>query len=179
MPGNLPVTESESDSPLVRVHDGFDEEFPDGSALATECFLNLGFVATSMLSTLNGLLATFGVPSYTAFNAMTVLAGADGPLPPSVIAERMVVTRPRLTGILDSLEQRGLVTRRPHGSDGRMRLVALTPDGVGVVEQALPEAHRFEAHLFGGTGPDEQAALMDTLTSLAHQLASWEPGSGD
>ena len=118
-------TPGHGNGPLVRVHGDFDREFPDGSALATECFLNLGRVAMSMLSELDRLLDGFGVPSYTSFNALTVIAGAGEPIPPSVVAKRMVVTRPTVTGLLNTLERLGLITRGAHGSDGRMRLVSL------------------------------------------------------
>jgi DNA-binding MarR family transcriptional regulator len=159
-----------SEGPLVRVHSDFEEEFPDGSALATECFLNLGRVALSMLSELDRLLDRFGVTSYTSFNALTVLAGAGEPIPPSVIAERMVVTRPTLTGILNTLERLGLVIRGAHASDGRKRLVRLTEAGQDLVLRALPDVHHFEEELFGGLDRSQQRALLDSLAAIASRL---------
>ncbi len=135
------------------MHGDFEKEFPRASALATECFLNLGRVAVSMLSELDRLLVGFGVPSYTSFNALTVLAGAGEPIPPSVVAQRMVVTRPTVTGILNTLERLGLVTRSDHGSDGRMRLVSLTDAGRDLVQHVLPEVHRFEEAALQRSGP--------------------------
>ena len=158
------------DRPLVRVHDDFESEFPTGSAVATECFLNLARVATSMLSELGRLLDGFGVPSYTSFNALTVLAGADGPIPPSVVAGRMVATRPTVTGILNTLERLGLVARRAHGSDGRMRLVALTAAGRDVVLRALPEVHRFERDVLGALDAGQQRDLLELLAAIAGRL---------
>jgi DNA-binding MarR family transcriptional regulator len=161
-----------SDGPLVRVHGQFEEEFPDGSALATECFLNLARVAVSMLSELSRLLDGFGVPSYTSFNALTVLAGAGEPIPPSLIAKRMVATRPTVTGILDTLERLGLVSRARHGSDGRMRLVSLTEPGRLLVQHVLPEVHRFERELFSALDRSQMANLLDTLAIIAGHLES-------
>ena len=158
------------DGPLVRVDDDFEVEFPHASALATECFLNLARVAVSMLSALDRLLAGFGVPSYTSLNALTVLAGADEPIPPSVVATRMVATRPTVTGILDTLERLGLVTRQPHGSDGRMRLVSLTEAGRDLVASVLPEVHRFEEELFRDLHRNQRRALLDSLAAIAARL---------
>ncbi len=158
------------EGPLVRVHDDFDEEFPDGSALATECFLNLGRVTVAMLSALDRLLTGFGVPSYTSFNALTVLAGAGEPLPPSEVARRMVATRPTVTGVLNTLERIGLVMRRAHASDGRMRLVSLTDAGRDIVRLVLPEVHRFEEVLFRDLDDHQQTALLESLASIASQL---------
>jgi DNA-binding MarR family transcriptional regulator len=160
------------DGPLVRVHGDFEREFPTGSALATECFLNLGRVALAMLSELGRLLDGFGVPSYTSFNAMTVLAGAGEPIPPSVVASRMVVTRPTVTGILDTLERLGLVMRSAHRSDGRMRLVSLTEAGRDLVLIVLPEVHRFEEQVLGALDHGQQRTLLDSLALLADRLES-------
>ncbi len=162
-----------ADEPLVRVHGDFEKEFPHASALATECFLNLGRVTMSMLSELNRLLEGYGVPSYTSFNALTVIAGADEPISPSVVAKRMVVTRPTVTGILDTLERLGLVFRRAHVLDGRMRLVSLTDAGRNVVGLALPEVHRFEYELFSVLDQNEQTALLASLATLAVRLESF------
>jgi DNA-binding MarR family transcriptional regulator len=156
---------------LVRVHRDFEEEFPRASALATECFLNLGRVAVSMLSELDRFLGKFGISSYTSFNALTVLAGAGDPIPPSVVAERMVVTRPTLTGVLQTLERLGFVTRSAHPSDGRMRLVSLTDAGRDIVAQVLPEVHRFEEELFRGLDRSQQSALLDSLSVIAGGLS--------
>ena len=154
----------------MRVHGAFESEFPQASAQATECFLNLGRVAISMLSELDRLLEGFGIPSYTSFNALTVLAGAGEPIPPSVIAKRMVVTRPTLTGILNTLERLRLVIRTVHGSDGRMRLVSLTDAGRDLVQDALPVVHQFEQELFSGLDHEQQRALLDSLAAIAGRL---------
>ncbi len=158
------------DGLLVRVQSDFEKEFPGASALATECFLNLGRVAVTMLTELDRLLDGFGVPSYTSFNAMTVLAGAGEPVPPSVVAQRMVVTRPTLTGILNTLERLALVSRSAHGSDGRMRLVSLTDTGLDRVQQVLPQVHHFEKQLFGGLDHNQQNALLEGLSAVASRL---------
>lgn len=163
-------TPKQREGPLVQVPGQFEKEFPGASALATECFLNLGRVAVSMLAELDRLLDRFGVPSYTGFNALTVLAGAGEPIPPSVVAKRMVVTRPTVTGILKTLERLGLVTSAAHGSDGRMRLVSLTDAGRDLVKHVLPEVHRFEEELISTLDRRQQRALLDCLAAIAGRL---------
>jgi DNA-binding MarR family transcriptional regulator len=84
----------------------------------------------------------------------------------------MVVTRPTVTGILDTLEGLGLVSRGAHGSDRRMRLVALTDAGQDLVRRALPEVHRFEEELFGALERSEQAALLRSLATISGRIES-------
>jgi len=154
----------------VRVADGFEDEFPGASALATECFLNLAYLGTAMLASLNRFLEGFGIPSYTGLNALAVLAGAGEQVPPSVVAQRMIVTRPTVTGILGTLEKRGLVDRTAHGSDGRMHLVGLTVEGQELVRHVLPEVHRFERELFGVLDEGQLQTLLGMLDTVLEHL---------
>jgi DNA-binding MarR family transcriptional regulator len=158
------------DGLLVQVQSGFEEEFPGASALSTECFLSLGRLTMAMLSQLNQLLEGFGVPSYTSFNALTVIAGAGEPIPPSIVAKRMVVSRPTITGVLNTLDKRGLITRVGHSSDGRMQLVSLSVAGQDLVARVLPEVHHFEQVLFSGLGHEEQEILLECLAAIGVQL---------
>jgi DNA-binding MarR family transcriptional regulator len=54
---------------------------------------------------------------------------AEGPLPMRVLAERMDVSQASATGIVDRMEQRGLVERRRDDDDRRVVRVALTDVG--------------------------------------------------
>jgi DNA-binding MarR family transcriptional regulator len=154
----------------VRVEDGFEDEFPGSSARASECFLTLAYLGTAMLAKLNRFLEGFGIPSYTGFNALAVLAGAGEPVSPSVVAQRMIVTRPTVTGILSTLEKRALVDRTAHGSDGRMHLVRLTVTGRELVRQVLPEVHRFESELFGVLDEGQLQSLLGMLDTVLERL---------
>jgi DNA-binding MarR family transcriptional regulator len=54
---------------------------------------------------------------------------AAGPVTMRVLAERLGTDPPYVTVIVDDLQGRGLVTRRPHPSDRRSRLVTATTAG--------------------------------------------------
>src|SRR4051794_12177361 len=109
---------SRGPEPVIRIPEGFDVEFPDGSRLATEVFLNIGLLVGAVRSAVERFAIAEGLPSMAAFNVLSVLGGDPAPLRPSVIAERMMVTRATTTGLLDSLERRGLVRRAAGGDDG-------------------------------------------------------------
>ena len=59
-----------------------------------------------------------------------------GPSPMRRLAEQMNCEASNLTGLVDRLETRGLVERRPDPHDRRVRLLALTETGQGVSHQA-------------------------------------------
>src|SRR6476620_1162992 len=130
-------------SPAVQVPPAFDDEFPDASRRATETFLNIGLLVGGVRSAVEALVAEERLPSMAAFNALSVLGGDPAPLRPSVIADRMMVTRATITGVLDSLESRGLISRVVGTDDGRSREVALTRDGRAIVRRLVPHMHAF------------------------------------
>src|SRR5579862_4092275 len=52
-----------------------------------------------------------------------------GPLSPSALADYERVQPPSMTRIVAVLEERKLVVRKPHESDGRVSVIALAPAG--------------------------------------------------
>ncbi len=64
----------------------------------------------------------------TQLAALSTLKG-HGALTPGELAAHEKVTPPSMTRVLAVLEERGLVSRRPHPTDGRQVLVELTDAG--------------------------------------------------
>ena len=62
----------------------------------------------------------------------------NGPLPPSQIAKHMMVNSSTVTGIIDRLEQKGLVERMRISKDRRVITIQLTESGKRLAENAPP-----------------------------------------
>jgi len=58
-----------------------------------------------------------------------------GPLPMTRLADLLGVADPNATGIVDRMEQRGLVERLRDGADRRVVIVAQTPEGTQAVDE--------------------------------------------
>ena len=101
---------------------------------------------------------------------------AEGPLSLSELATAVSVDAPYATLIVDSLEERGLVERRPDPADRRRKLVALTPEGKEAAQRAL-RIKREPPPGFATLSPAE----LDTLERLVRRLAGGtrEPAAGD
>ena len=69
-----------------------------------------------------------GPLSLVHLQVLTVLE-TDGPVPMGTLAESLDVSQASTTGIVDRMEQRGLVERRRDDEDRRVVRVALTEDG--------------------------------------------------
>ncbi|MFJ1586431.1 MarR family winged helix-turn-helix transcriptional regulator [Streptomyces sp. NPDC088197] len=83
------------------------------------------------------------------------------------IAEHLGVTRQAASQIVDELERKGYVERRPHPDDARARLVVLTPQGwrcTRAAEESAAEAVQPWIELLG---EDRLLALRDELVRLA------------
>jgi DNA-binding MarR family transcriptional regulator len=65
-----------------------------------------------------------------SLNQLAALGTLDrhGPLTPRELADHEKVQPPSMTRVLAGLEERGLILRTPHESDGRQHLVSLTQD---------------------------------------------------
>ena len=88
----------------------------------------------------SGALAAEGL-TWSSFTMLFCL-WVWGPAETRELAERMGVTRPTVSGVTDTLERRGLVARRGHAGDARLRTVALTAAGERTFEELFP---RFNA----------------------------------
>ena len=70
-----------------------------------------------------------------ALRQLAVLyAVQDGVTSPVLIARRLRVNRAVVTGLLDRLEQRGLVRREPDPTDRRRQRIVLTDAGIAASE---------------------------------------------
>ena len=105
--------------------------------------------------------------SSTAKMALAVIEGAGEPLEPGVIAERLIITAGSMTSMLDTLERRGLVRRKPHPTDRRKLLVDVTDDGVAILDTLLPALHaRERAVIDAALAPAEQTQLLAMLAKV-------------
>lgn len=95
---------------------------------------------------------------------------AEPPLEQQQLQRRSGVTSATLTGILDTLEQRGYIARSPSPSDGRAKDVALTALGSDLFAQLIDVFHEFEQDMLGGFSQPERLLLTDWLERIAHNL---------
>jgi DNA-binding MarR family transcriptional regulator len=90
------------------------------------------------------------------------------------IASHGVMHKSTVSRAVSSLEQRGLIVRRPNQDDRREELLALTAKGRDIYDALAPQALTFEDRLVSVLTPDEQEVLscfMEKLTRQARSLA--------
>ncbi|MGG2015225.1 MarR family winged helix-turn-helix transcriptional regulator [Bacillus sp. S10(2024)] len=73
------------------------------------------------------------------YRLLADLEDNEGEALPSQLAEHLGVTRATVTGLIDTLERDGLVSRRPSSKDGRQKSVILTEQGAKKLSEMAPE----------------------------------------
>lgn len=151
-------------------------EFPDLDPSATEVLLHLLRAGDEAFRVLESQLARhditqgrFGVLMALWGNCQRAGCESDKPLTPAELAERTGVTRATITGLVDTLERAGLVTRTPHPDDRRMMSVGLTRRGEKLLAQVMPEHFRRMAWLMNPLSESERKTFVRLLTKVVQR----------
>lgn len=100
-------------------------------------------------------------------------------LTPAQLAENSGVTRATMTGLVDTLERDGMVTRKPDPTDRRQLSVELTPRGLEFLNQIMPEHFRRIKVLLSALGENERRTMVRLLGKIATKAADAFPVSRD
>jgi DNA-binding MarR family transcriptional regulator len=87
------------------------------------------------------------------------------PLPMRRLAQKLRCEPSNVTGIVDRLESRGLVERRPDPKDRRVKLAAATAEGRRVA-RGLRESLDFAREPLAGLSTQERESLRDLLRRM-------------
>ncbi|MFJ1971073.1 MarR family winged helix-turn-helix transcriptional regulator [Streptomyces sp. NPDC087903] len=87
------------------------------------------------------------------------------PLPMRKLAKKLKCEPSNVTGIVDRLESRGLVERRPDPTDRRVKVAAATDEGRRIARD-LREGLRFAREPLAGLSDEERLALRDLLRRM-------------
>jgi len=106
-----------------------------------------------------------------------------GPLLHGEIRDKILVSSGGITYLVDRLQGRGLLERRDYPGDRRARYVALTSEGIALLDRIFPEHARTLSSAASALSPDDQALLTQLLKILGKSAAATPrvqpPGSSD
>ena len=108
---------------------------------------------------------TEAVLSETQLAALSALE-VHHAMTPGELAEHEKVQPPSMTRVIAALEQRGLVTRTPHPTDGRQVRLTVTGDGRELVQQSRRLREAWLAQRLRELSHEEQATLRAAVPIL-------------
>jgi MarR family transcriptional regulator, lower aerobic nicotinate degradation pathway regulator len=153
----MTVTEPDTPRSLPR--------FPD-ELLASSTFLlkRLGFIAKEQAM---GAYEVTGLGPY--HHAVLIALDENSHETQGAIADALGYDRGQLVGLLDELEEQGLVERKRDPSDRRRHIVRLTPEGKRTLTRLRALARRIEDDFLAPLDQAQRGQLHALLLLLAEQ----------
>lgn len=118
-------------------------------------------------------LTPYGVDA-RELGVLMLLAGHE-PASQQHAANRLGVDRTTMVAMLDALEAKQLVARRPDAADRRRNVVELTATGKKLLHAAARASEDAERELLAPLDPEAAQQLRDAL----HRIVTHSPADGD
>jgi DNA-binding MarR family transcriptional regulator len=99
------------------------------------------------------------------------LLGERGPMAQHAIGTALSLDPSNVVGLLNELEDRGLITRRRDPADRRRHIVELSAAGSGELAQTYDKLDAVEDDLFKSLTAEERATLYGLLSRAVEALA--------
>src|ERR1700734_2643260 len=146
-------------------HSGTLAGMPASAKSVSQAGRRLGYLfkhAGLLMSELNGaVLAPFGIEPREL--AILIVIDSFEPASQQQVAERIGIDRTTMVAMLDALEAKGLLSRRPDAEDRRRNVVELTPVGHDTLGRAIAASDAAEAKLLAPLSGKEAAQLRALL----------------
>ena len=158
---------SDDDRDLVRAERDVRDTFTglDLDLRALTAVSNIFRAATAVRNHMeNGVLADHDL-SWSAFTTLFVLR-VWGEMDARSLAAEAGVTAATLTGVMKTLENRGLLRRRGDRDDKRKVMVSATAAGKRAVDQIMPSFNRHETMVTQALTEEEQDDLARSLRAI-------------
>lgn len=88
------------------------------------------------------------------------------PIETKEVASEAGIAKATVTGVLNTLEGRGLVKRTRGADDRRQMFVELTPDGRKMMKKLFPEFNREESNVTGALSSSQKNQLAKHLRTI-------------
>src|SRR5689334_1076675 len=138
-----------------------------------EAILNIVRTSDLAQNRFGKVFRAFGVTA-SQYNVLRILRGAGKPLPSLEIADRMIQVVPALTGLIDRVDQQGLLERHPGADDRRLVAVALAARPEALLARMGDPVHVMVRTLLGHLSRRKQTELSRLLEKAAEGLETEE-----
>jgi len=135
-----------------------------------EAVLNVLRTSDQYQNRLGKLFRKYGLTS-SQYNVLRILRGEGQPLPSLEIASRMIQVVPAITGLIDRLEKRELVTRERCTADRRVVYVALTEKADTLLKEIDEPGRELHQRLIGHLTRSELKTLSRLLVKARKPAA--------
>lgn len=156
-----------------RLRDELKKKTPFDS-LEQEATLNILRTSDRFQNRFGRLFRAYGLTP-SQYNVLRILRGEQKPMPCQEIAERMIQVVPAMTGLLDRLENQGLVLRRRCTEDRRVVYIELTDQAKQLLKRLDDPVINLHERLIGHLSRRELTELSRLLEKARQSLSETEP----
>lgn len=155
------------------VIDQWARERPDVDVSAMAIIGRLSRLDAAIRARLDVVFDAHGLESWE-FDVLATLRrnGEPHQLTPGQLLDSMMITSGTMTNRINRLERRGYVRRSPDPEDGRQVLVALTQEGLDVVDVALVDHAENGRSIVSGLDAKQRSQLVELLRQLGLSIGS-------
>ncbi|MDT7849367.1 MarR family transcriptional regulator [Methylophilus sp. VKM B-3414] len=162
------------DLPSPEVLQRFAQRYPEADVTAIASFLMLLRVATDLSVALDACLSKHDLLQGRWWVLILLMREVDLTSTPSVLAEKLGVTRATMTGLLDGLEQGGLVQRILVPEDRRSVKVRLTEAGQARLDAVMPDYYTRLRQSMQGLNEQQRQDLQALLGVIDQGISAWD-----
>jgi DNA-binding MarR family transcriptional regulator len=116
----------------------------------------------------NRVLRNYDI-TWTGFVVLWVVWIWDG-MEARHVAESADISKATLTGVVKTLEARGLIAREGDDNDRRLVRLRLTPDGISLMEQLYPEFNAVESEIISQLSERKVTTFTKTLRDVVNAV---------
>jgi MarR family transcriptional regulator, 2-MHQ and catechol-resistance regulon repressor len=153
--------------------------YPEFDRLSSEVMLNLLYTYDVAASSTGKFLARHGLAK-SSFNILMNLrhGPAEGMLLHD-LGELLLMTRANVTGLIDHLEEKGLVRRIVDASDRRARFARITKKGEALMDELVPRHFERMQQRLQTFSDEEKQTLVGLLTKLRAAVRQTDADASD
>jgi DNA-binding MarR family transcriptional regulator len=153
------------------------EYYPVINLNALELITQIKTVAKLHTSLVSQGLAKYGLTEARMYLLCSLFLhekSGEAPMSPSVISDKLEITRATVTSLLDGLQESGFITRQNSGTDRRAILVNVTDKSRTLIDGLMSQGMPKLASALAFIGNDEMHAMVQSLAQIAINLEESE-----
>lgn len=128
--------------------------------------------SSSVLEVIKKDMIKYGL-NPTEFSVLELLY-SKGDQPIQYIGKKILLASSSITYVVDKLENKGFIQRRPSIKDRRVTNIAISEKGTAFMENAFPEHERLISNVFGVLDQDELTTLTELLKKVGYNASSYK-----
>ena len=150
----------------------FSRRYPNMNPSALKTCAELMRTGSDLMAAFETILGKYGLSQGRLLVLIVMNRTPKEAVNPSLLAEKLGVTRATMTGLLNGLKTSNFIERVSDSRDRRRIGVRLTPEGKQVLEIMLPDYYRYMAKLTVSLSESERQTMLSLLAKINQKVIS-------